>query len=707
MTMKKILIPLVLLVSMLSACSDDAEKNISNPIQVGDEIQFGSALPSDVQSRTIYGDDVIEEAGKKYFPIYWENQDQIAIFSSQASRPVEKWAKYEVSVSDKTSSVATTIKRLGDCGLQWGKDAVHHFHGIYPASLIQSGSNWQNGLKVVLPETQHATVEYNVKPGVHVARPDMNNALMYAYNPFNRLDAAEGTAVPLNFKPLASVIDITVNGPNKANVDNNQLVINGIQVIATKEGATRRPKIAGEFSLKFADHADGITCTVPQTDVTSAANTNKVNISLGTEGVILKKGEKLQAKAFLIPDAKELEGCTFQIRVSVSRGGLTKVKTYKDMVVQPGKITRVNLPFINNEIDVNYWMTGLNPNIYLTEISVPGSKMSFLSPQNKPQIAFQEADIQSQFKAGIRAFILQTHLIRTGILGNYENELFVCSNGKSVMPLKEAIKNISSYLKTAAQAGKREYAFVMLTYSESGSKDGIYWNNEVKNATQAECWMATLHDELSVMQKNATLYSIYPDEVSPETTLGDVANQIVVKVNTNVRKNMFRFWDEKKVVPMLHSEWDGIIEGDKPLTWGHSNSAQSKLRWVYQEVTTVEDVQGKTKAEATLSTKIQKMENVFNRSLNEYASNNNHNIWYMNDLGGYQIEVNKDSASLVLAKNMNAHAIQVLNNRNKNASLGLVFLNFADRGPKAQSCRSDFLIQTIIDNNFKFDLRMK
>ena len=718
--MRKILMPFMLVVSMLSACSDDKEPIIENPIQTGDEIIFGAALPNEAKSRTIYGNDVYEDAGKKYFPLYWKDKDEIAIFSPQASQPVDKWATYQIHVSDETSATAETLVRLGDCGLQWGNADVHEFHAIYPASLVKEGANWQNGLNAVLPEIQHATIQYNVKQGVHVASPDMNNALMYAYNTYDRTTAEAGTPIQLAFKPLASVLDITVNGPSEGNLS-EEVVINSIQVIAKSKIATSlaEPKIAGDFVVNFGENVEGVTCTVPQDESRPAANTNSVTISLGDQGVTLKQGEKLQAKAFLIPDAEQLKNTTFQIRVSVSKGGFTRTKTYKDMVVDPGKITRVNLPNLNRELDVNYWMTELDPRVYLTEISVPGSKMSVLTQANGASLVYQNSTIKEQFKAGVRGFILQTRVMRSKA---GQNTLHVTCAGKNVMTLKEAVKQIAAYLKEAGDQ-RHEYAFVMITFSATGETDQQIWiptsyfpfghyedswgeDSNGNRYSQAQCWMKALAEEAKAMAKDAKTYRVYPNKIDRNTTLGDVKNQIVLKANFN-NPDMYKYWDGRYTAPLLYSLWQRAFD-TQPLYWGTPKKTAG-LTWRYQEVTTVEQPQQASRAEAKLSEKIQGMNKIFQESLDNYAGNNKHDIWYMNDLGGYitnpsSIDV---SNTMELAKIMNAKAIKVLSNRDKNASLGLVFMNFADRGASAQECRSDFLIQTIIDNNFKFSLRMR
>ena len=57
---------------------------------------------------------------------------------------------------------------------------------------------------------------------------------------------------------------------------------------------------------------------------------------------------------------------------------------------------------------------------------------------------------------------------------------------------------------------------------------------------------------------------------------------------------------------------------------------------------------------------------------------------------------------------MNNLGIQLLQERTENAGLGLVYMNFADKQANSGALyRSDWLIQTVIDNNFKFQLRKK
>lgn len=138
--MKKILysLAIVAVTFMATSCQDDElGGGVTNPVQTGDEITFGSSLPEDIQSKTIYGQ---PDANTRTFPVYWADGDEIAIYCPQASMPASKLARYRISAptTEPYSSTATAVTRIGDAGLQWGSDAdLHKFYAFYPSSGVK------------------------------------------------------------------------------------------------------------------------------------------------------------------------------------------------------------------------------------------------------------------------------------------------------------------------------------------------------------------------------------------------------------------------------------------------------------------------------------------------------------------------------------------------------------------------------------------
>lgn len=70
----------------MSSCQDEMVENPVTPAQTGDEITFGSSLTDiEEQTRTIYGDEPVTDDNGTYYPVTWEDGDQIAIYCPEAS----------------------------------------------------------------------------------------------------------------------------------------------------------------------------------------------------------------------------------------------------------------------------------------------------------------------------------------------------------------------------------------------------------------------------------------------------------------------------------------------------------------------------------------------------------------------------------------------------------------------------------------------
>ena len=344
----------------------------------------------------------------------------------------------------------------------------------------------------------------------------------------------------------------------------------------------------------------------------------------------------------------------------------------------------------------------------MSELSIPGSKFSILSEANRASRVYQNYDIDKQFEDGVRAFIFQTSTIGHWGWGfNYDGLYVVCEDkNKPVMKLSEAIGKIASHLDYCEGVGKKnEFAFVMLTYS-SGDKPVLDDNEQY--------WIEKLRDEVNKIAGTAA-NRIYTHEITPSTTIDDVKGKIILKANYN-SNNMISGYTGS--VPMMFTYWgsatgpDGYQEanGGMPMDWGvpvwyeNSNAA---LRWYYQEVTSVGNGQ-----EATTQEKKDGIKNLFVKSVDLYKNDISHKTWFMNDLGGYYSDsgdINGRGTGIeALAIDMNQMGVKELQDRTENAGLGLVFMNFADKQSNSGAkYKSDWLIQTLIDNNFKFALRKK
>lgn len=701
----------------LVSCTDDVIDNnkiVENPVQEGEEIIFGSSLSdtenneNGVDSRTVYGDRTSTGV-----PVYWNPEgDEVAIFCLQSSQPANHLVNYVVKpqANDATLSESVTKVNLEAAGLQWGEGegekGEHRFYAFYPASAVK-GTEEENQTGMItanIPVNQQPeswsegelTID-NVPVKAKFGLPNMDYAYMYAYNAVNREDIEVGDPISLKFKNLVTVIDITVQGP----VSGEPITVSNINVSAV-EG--KNVILTGDFTCNIRgaqENSKEVTaeCTAAG-DLDEVRNTISIPCYDREKGefIQLAPGECLNVKAYLIPDVDEshiIRPRQLQIAVTTMNGA-AKRKTLQTADVTPHKINRVLLPHLEAG-GVNYWMSNLDPNIYVTELSWPGSKMSMLTSGNNSNIVYQNTTIEEQLLAGVRAFIFQTQRM-------YDGEIRISVNSNALdISLSQSLQQIADFLNEAEQAGKRESAFVLVTYNAG-------------NGSQND-WMQSVQQTINNCASDSK-YRIFNKELSPNTTLGDVASKIIVKANYNSADMIAGVG----TAPMLYTIWEvPYVEGGLPMTWSDPNGAKA-FTWLYQEVTSVFDadrneVSG-TSAEATKEQKRQYITNIFQKSVDAYKNNDKHDTWFMNDLGGYYYYKTEEGMwgwreeehfdPTGLATDMNNLGVQLLQERTENAALGLVYMNFADRDANSgQQYRSDWLIQTVIDNNFKFALRKK
>lgn len=700
--------------AFLSGCTDDVIDNgnnkiVDNPVKEGTEILFGSSLSGDAEdevsvqgkvgTRTVYG-----ERTSTGVPVYWKPEgDEVAIFCLQTSQPADHLVNYLVKPQDGTPNLSASVESLEDVGLQWGTDDEHRFYAFYPASAVKGSDEEDQTGKITanIPVTQQPTSwEEGELNGVktYFGLPNMNYAYMYAYTSQKKSETPEGTDIDLQFKNLVTVLDITVQGPESG----EPITVSNINVTAV-DG--KNIILTGDFTCNIRgaqDNSDEVTAECEAAgDLQEVRNNISIPCYNRQTGEFMKLGqnEQLNVKAYIIPDDDESHTITpRQLQITVATlNGAAKRKLLQTTDVVPHKINRVLLPHLEAG-GTNYWMSNLDSRIYVTEISWPGSKMSLLTEANNANIVYQSTTIDQQLNDGVRAFIFQTERVRNGTL-------YLTANGNRInTTLSQGLRQIASFLGTAEQNGKRESAFVLVTYNGGeGSQND---------------WMQSLQSTINDCASDSQ-YRIFDGTLSPNTTLGDVANKIIVKCNYN---------DDEMIsgvgtAPMLYTQWlTPYVEGGLPMTWSDPNGGKS-FTWLYQEVTSVLDADrnenSSASAESTEAQKRKYIQTIFEESVSAYKSNNAHDIWFMNDLGGYyyyQTEVtgpfgghwgwtdHEDPAGL--ATDMNNLGVQLLQERTENAGLGLVYMNFANRNDDGQSYRSDWLIQTVIDNNFKFQLRM-
>lgn len=743
----------------LSGCKDSIETTGGTPVQTGDEIQFGSILSNSlVQTRTVYGNPTEFNDGNgrypKSYPVNWEDGDEIMIYCPQASQPSNGRVNYRITPNPDSPAMAVRVDKIEEVGLQWGtgegENGTHRFYGIYPASAVKGTTEESQEGKITfnIPELQKVgkwKISKNADGSTTyngIANTDY--AYMYAFTSVNKNEVTDKNPVNLQFRPLTTVLEVIVNGPNAADETIN---VTNLNIIAQDENTA--PVLTGDFICGISTDGSGDEIISVVDDGSSNYSRSSISIPLYINNddvvevesglnaedykgkpIALKKGDMIRVRGFFLRgNDSNVPVNTLQVAVS-QVGTAPKKKNLQTADIAATQVNIVDLPAMEKG-GTNYWMSSIPSNTYISELSIPGSKFSVLTSANNAANVYQTATIEQQFQDGVRAFILQTSTIGTnsneGVSGNgglgnrftYDG-FYVVSEKKEnkVMKLSQAISDIASYLKSCEAAGKEnEFAFVMLTYTTGDYYLGVWGEGAVD---PEQFWIEKLRDEVNTIASNAD-NRIYTGTITPNTTIDDVKGKIILKANYNSQNMisnygrtsapiMFTYWGTS-TGPNKSGDWTyQDANGGMPMDWGipvwYANST-AQLRWYYQEVTSVG-----SGAEATKANKESGIKHLFTESVNLYKNDNSHKTWFMNDLGGYYSDgtdiPDGDTGQEALAKDMNDMAVDELQKRTENAGLGLVFMNFADMQPGSGPLyQSDWLIQTLIDNNFKFELRVK
>lgn len=722
------------LTASLISCTDDDLGNgiVKNPVQTGDEILFGSTLSGDAnvvektgQTRTVYGDRTSTGV-----PVYWEadGSDEIAIFCLQASQPADHLVNYKVTPDSKDQATAATVAKVNasEAGLQWGDpNTEHRFYAFYPASRVKgSAEENQTGLITAsIPVTQQVqewregtfsrpNTPFDGKK-CYFGLPNMDYAYMYAYNAVTPSKVQNGQFIDLNFKNLVTVLDITVQGPEKGSV-----VVTNINVDAI--GDDPDVILTGDFTcnIRAARNEDDNTTEVKATctPIPSDEVRNRISIpcyakkqenDINKGFITLNADELLNVKAYIIPQDENNTVTKQKLRISVTTlNGAPCRKTLNTADVTPHKINRVILPKLVST-GTNYWLSNLDPDIYFSELSIPGSFQAAATEGEGSYEAYQGIGLEQQFKDGVRFFSFQSAFPETDLEAK---ELYLYYAGTVGLPfyrhstIEDVVNNLKTYIAAANSAednkntNKNEFAVVELRFKENGTH--VVYN-------QYREWMKIVSEKIKDFGDDALV-------VSNDMTIKDLAGKVafIIKYNGSHDSNMAEAINDGT---NYKASYMNIVDEDAgiqsiPVYWGNPNFTSTGITAYTYDVTFVAKNEGEN-GNATLAEKTQQVQDLFTQSVNKYSDETfSRNTWYIHNLGGFYDPngSGRGGTTTTYTNDINTATVDFLQERPINAALGIVMMNFADKqGESGAKYKSDWLIQTIIDNNFKFALRKK
>lgn len=648
--------------AMLTGCSDD-EGGTARPA-AGTPISFSLTSSG---TRTIYDDADPNQ-------INWVNGDQIKIFCAEAESA--KSALYNVTPAS-TAKDGTIAAAPGSDVLQWGGDTeTHHFYATYPGAA--DGVTVDDSGIATFPINRNQKCTVNTTDGYNadvVAKPDMKNANMVAHT----ATAPTDNAVSLTFKPLMTTLEIVVQGPAQ-NINSSNARVTGVSIVSTIQ--TTSSETGDVFKYDIANSTiSGSAGTAALTTKSETTFISLVDADGNASYVDLANGHKLTLTAFL-PPMSEAQAAAMkrQVKVRVHITGnaelTASIKTNDassdswTTQFKPSAKKKITLPAIPSGLQEsgNNWITPLDGSIYVSQMSIPGSHDAATGENMATIIGdifaqTQENTLQVQWNLGIRCFDLRPAIYKATF--GSTNELW----------LYHGVTRVSISWATAMNTIKAnltdhpgEFAIVLFRHEDESTlgKD----NNTTNFNTYMTNWV------------NANKSWIV--DWRPDITIDECRGKLIL---------ISRFsgsWDYG-----CFTGWSHDAAGSTTTVNNANNSASGTMY--------VQDYYNPSSHDA----KFTSIKTYLDIAQLFHTNDAMKNHWMLNHISGYVGSSSSDTYRANAAA-QNPKVIEYLHNRTTPGSTGILLFDYSGAATSGSyNVQGDVMLQTVIDNNYKYRMKRK
>lgn len=699
------------------ACSDDDV--INTVADSGTGINFGMRS---VDSRTIY-----ESTDSKQ--ILWNDGDQVRIFCAQAflnendqNASGNAKADYTVTRStedgDKDDSIGEegTIKPSSTTQLRWGY-GEHKFYAVYPANnnitVDADGIATfpiNRDQKCYIQTAEEKIADKDASKYTYVARPDMSNAYMVA----STTSAPTENAVWLDFKPVMTTLNIVVKGPQNltsaGTPDDNStadpIVVTGVSIISTITSNTNADKSTFMYDIKnnkITGSATGSGTATEQTETTfvSIVNTDGLN------AITLKQGETLALTAFLPPMASETAATLNRdIKIRVHTTGGNKTMTLADATaLTPSAKGSIKLPSVYTPISGSNWITPLDDDIYVSQLSIPGAHDAATKNCGLSSGQCQDLSITQQLEMGIRFFDLRpVGSSSLGGLGDGGDELNIYHGSVSCNITLQAIFD---EFNTFLDNNPGEFIITLMRWEE----ESLQLYGETRFNEDMNKFVAT---------EKYTKHALPLDLVKHDVTVGEMRGKILNIMRPNQGTSPDGYFATTAPIGMTFisgfpgSHATGTQQAyckPKYVNYG-SDQWGSHTDWIVYCQNYYEVPNNSTEIE----NKIEAIKTYLKHAQAQAEADGN--VWVMNHCSGYLGTVAVGDVYKALANRVNPEIYKYILQQSTDAagnyksvgSTGIMLLDFVGSRVSASAnvtVYGDLLPQTIIDNNYKYRMKRK
>lgn len=571
---------LSLMIIGLASCVND---NVTGgkPLPKGTEFDFGTTVDANL-SRTYYDPADVANPNAKYWKIFWNYQDpldQVYIYSPQAMTGRQQAAYTVHGVKDQYSATAT---KNSEIGIQLSDANTYDFYGMYPAQNVKANSGSGYSLSATMPIFQTASTTEIMNSETNVGNletsADMNSALMIAKKAGFMPSTQNNAKVDLQFEPFATTLNVTVNGVEKSNF-NYKVLITSIIIEADAP-------IAGDFTYNY----DTKAITFGENASNFIRIDTRFKDAAGHQiGVPMGPDSKLNVRAFMIPNPN-VKNLKVKVVTSAAQT-LTKtlnMTNFKNSQIHFAKLPKINAS--NLQFDYKIWLSQLDPNIYLSEISMPGSALTFSYKLSEDYQKTQTLDLTKQFENGIRVFQFHVNTVnQTSTYDGGSTSVGIALPGSTPMEKEDGsyytIEDVINALHSEMKGvHKDEFCVVAISDWLQG-----------KNTDN----MRLLYQRLNAVIDKAGEMGLVAANVTPNTTIADVKGKVIFKIQLNgSERKYFNTWEELNGIDAWMNIFDDVANTNVyysqmpfktiPATNASSTSANvlsnNGMNYIYSEV---------------------------------------------------------------------------------------------------------------------------
>lgn len=648
-------------VCAFAGCQDELDQN---KVKGGDYVPF--AISED-KTRTAYD-------GTDAWQINWVEGDKVRVFCYEA----EDVNNAEYSVT-KVSDEKTLPNKEGKLapngsGLKWGgTDNEHKFYAVYPSDASKCSVSESGIATIKMNLNQTATIG-SLNDTVHSTTPDMSNAFMVAYATGKASETTETNPIKLAFKPIMTTLEITVQGK----ADNySPVTLTGISLsmeVPTEVAST------GSFQYDIAkqrlvtDNAGSASSSTSTT--TETIFVNLVTTENTTNALTLTGGQSVKITAFLPPVPVNGDN-KVKVRVHATGAeGLTvtlgKAKDDGTANIEIGaseKATNITLPKIPAEQKGNNWITPLDDNIYVQQLSIPGvHDAAAYSTSLLDAGQTQTKNINEQLAMGIRAFDLRPAYRK------YRSEMWLY-HGATICDI--TLNNALTYITTYLNNNPGEFVFIQLRHENETSlqiKDTDKWGE--------------IYNELKKFDDKIVQWE-------PDLTIGECRGKMIIVTRND-------YTNRTKVA--LVASFPDNTSGKATLNGNTTYYVQDYYK--YTLVFSGDDADGKKKISL-----IKSLIETTNKFCDKTSEDFINKSWALNHTSGYCGQVLGTGTTTQYQHNaslVNPEIYNYLQSQTTHGPLGIVFMDYVgERTASSYTVYGDLLPQAIIDNNYKYRMLRK